>query len=213
MGVETSESVEDPDISPQVWYSSSPIGERTVVGYAGTLGHSNSLTTLMKCVADLALNDQIHFVILGDGDLRDELVSSHGHLPNITFIPKVAKNQVQHYLRQFDLLYFGVKKSPRWQYGQSLNKIVDYMMAGKPIIASYSGFPSMINEAHCGTFVPAEDPVALRLEIERFSAMPPAVRAEIGSKGRNWLLRNRSYEKLAKDYLQILFPTETTLEK
>ncbi len=34
-----------------------------------------------------------------------------------------------------------------------MNKVVEYMLAGKPIIASYTGYPSMINEAECGYFV------------------------------------------------------------
>ena len=34
-----------------------------------------------------------------------------------------------------------------------MNKIVDYMYSGKPIIATYDGFESMINEANCGEFI------------------------------------------------------------
>ena len=43
-----------------------------------------------------------------------------------------------------------LQKSKVWDYGQSMNKIVDYMMAGKPVVASYSGYPSMLNEAGSG---------------------------------------------------------------
>jgi glycosyltransferase involved in cell wall biosynthesis len=94
----------------------------------------------------------------------------------------------------------------RWEFGMSLNKLVDYMLAAKPVIASYDGFRSMINEADCGTFVPAGSVEALTAEIERYAAMSPAERDQIGQRGRQWLLKNRTYEALAANYLDILFP-------
>jgi glycosyltransferase involved in cell wall biosynthesis len=94
-----------------------------------------------------------------------------------------------------------------WQFGQSLNKIIDYMVAGKPIVASYTGYPSMINEANCGTYVPAGDVLALKREIERYASMSQSDLAEIGSRGKSWILENRSYQRIAKNYLEILFPS------
>jgi glycosyltransferase involved in cell wall biosynthesis len=85
-----------------------------------------------------------------------------------------------------------------------LNKVIDYMIAGKPIIASYSGYPSMINEAQCGVFVPAEDMAALRHAIYEYQKMPKEQLQAIGARGREWLLNNRSYGKLAQDYLEVL---------
>ena len=61
----------------------------------------------------------------------------------------------------------------------------------------------MINEAGSGTFVPAGDVGALRVEIERYAEMPAGTRAAMGAAGRGWLLRNRRYETLAEQYLQI----------
>jgi glycosyltransferase involved in cell wall biosynthesis len=91
-----------------------------------------------------------------------------------------------------------------WQYGQSLNKVIDYMMAGKPVVASYTGFPSMINEANCGTYVPAGDVAALKDEIARYARMETQERLLIGARGKAWLIENRSYDKLAKEYLGII---------
>ncbi len=80
------------------------------------------------------------------------------------------------------------------------------MLSGKPIVASYTGFTSMINEADCGSFIPAGNVNALQNEIERYVNMSPAERTSIGERGRKWILANRSYAKLAKDYLSIMFP-------
>jgi hypothetical protein len=62
----------------------------------------------------------------------------------------------------------------------------------------------MINEANCGSFLPAGDKTALQNEIIRFSNMEQSEREEIGMRGRAWVLQNRSYEKLAHQYLGIL---------
>ena len=37
-----------------------------------------------------------------------------------------------------------------WNYGWTPNKLIDYMISERPIIAAYDGYRSMINEAECG---------------------------------------------------------------
>jgi glycosyltransferase involved in cell wall biosynthesis len=78
------------------------------------------------------------------------------------------------------------------------------MMAGKPVVASYTGYPSMINEANCGTYVLAGDVSALKQEVTRYAHMDSKERQLIGARGKAWLLENRSYPKLAKEYLRIM---------
>jgi hypothetical protein len=66
----------------------------------------------------------------------------------------------------------------------------------------------MINEANCGSYVPAGDVLSLKNEIERYASMSQAALAEIGLRGKSWILNHRSYQKLAKNYLEILFPNK-----
>ena len=113
---------------------------------------------------------------------------------------------VKYVLEVADLLYFSVHRSKVWRYGMSLNKSVDYMMAARPIVGSYTGYPTMIEDSGAGTVVPAGDVDALVEEILRYRAMPEAERAEIGARGRGWLIANRPYSKLADDYLAIALP-------
>ena len=80
------------------------------------------------------------------------------------------------------------------------------MLSGKPIVASYTGYPSMINEAECGTYVPAGDVAALRSEVLRYSLLPESERNVMGARGRDWILAHRNYAELAREYLAILFP-------
>ena len=177
-----------------------------VVAYAGTVGITNALDTLLDCAESLSDNPAIHFLVVGDGDLREHYQTKYGHLSNLTFAPKVPKRMVQSVLAKCDLLYFAVHVSAVWRFGQSLNKVIDYMLAGKPIVASYTGYSSMINEAGCGTYVPAGDLSKLRVEIARYRELSNSERNAVGAKGRNWILEHRNFQALARDYLAILFP-------
>lgn len=180
-----------------------------VVAHVGSIGITNALDPFLQCARAMKDDKTVHFMLVGDGDLRERYVAECADLPNVTFAPRVQKEMVQDVLSHCDLVYFSTFDSEVWRYGQSLNKVIDYMYSGKPIVASYSGYPSMINEAGCGTFVPAGDVDALRREIARYASMDADQRETIGARGRAWLLQHRSYHKLARDYHAILFPPST----
>lgn len=176
------------------------------VAYAGSIGISSAMDVFFECVEAMQEDQGIHFVVLGDGQLCQSYMHRYCVLPNLTFARRLPKAQVHDFLSRCDLLYLSVHDSKVCDYGQSLNKLIDYMLAAKPIVASYSGYPSMIDEAGCGTFVPAGDSAALRDEVRRYAGMPSENRAAIGERGRAWLLANRDYKVLAEDYLRVLLP-------
>jgi len=176
-----------------------------IVAHAGTIGITNALDTFFECAHIMVDIEDIHFLMIGDGDLKQHYESLYSILPNLTFAPKVQKQMVQSVLSKCNLLFFSVHNSEVWRYGQSLNKVIDYMFAGKPIVASYTGYHSMINEAKCGSFVPANDVVALKNEIIRYHEMSEAELTEIGIRGKEWIILNRNYKKLASDYLSLIF--------
>lgn len=175
-----------------------------IVGHVGSIGATNALDTFFEAAQLLSNKSSIQFLIVGDGDLRSSYEAKYGYLKNLTFAPKVSKSAVPTILRACDLLYFSVHPSRVWDYGQSLNKVIDYMAAGKPVVASYGGFPSMISEAKCGEFVPPSDRASLVASIERFAAMTEDERCKIGARGHKWLIENRQYSLLAEQYETIL---------
>jgi glycosyltransferase involved in cell wall biosynthesis len=174
-----------------------------IIGYTGSIGLTNALDPIIKCSEILKDDPDIHFLLVGDGDMLNKYTKEVKELRNITFAPKVRKLQVQSILSHCDVLYFSVKNSKVWRYGLSLNKLIDYMFAGKPIIASYSGYPSMVNEAECGSFVPAGDVSALINTLYTYKELANNQLESIGKKGKEWLLLNRSYKKIALDYSKL----------
>jgi glycosyltransferase involved in cell wall biosynthesis len=176
------------------------------VVHAGTIGITNALEVFFETAELLTKNNKIEFIVAGDGPLRNFYMNKYGHLPNLKFAPKVNKNQVQPLLAYCDVVYFSVYPSKVWEYGQSLNKVVDYLLSGKMVVASYYGFPSMINEAECGSYVPAGDVNALMDKLVELEKLDKTVRDRMGMNGKHWLLENRHYSKLSSEFSRIIFP-------
>ncbi|HCT6425874.1 TPA: glycosyltransferase, partial [Citrobacter freundii] len=152
------------------------------VVYAGTIGITNALDTLFEAAEKLVDNENIHFVILGEGALKSAYMKRYAHCNNISFMPRVSRLMVQSVLKHADALYLSAFDSKVWQYGQSLNKIIDYMVAARPIIASYSGYQSMINEAESGFFVPSENANAVVEKIHLLNDMSKQDRDAMGER-------------------------------
>lgn len=202
------EMIENADEADGEWIDRHLPRNRFIVCHAGTIGTTNALETVLECAA-LMRDAPVHFLFVGEGDLRARYIEQTRDLPNVSFTGPVPKAQVQAVVERCDIAYFSTFPSPVWRYGMSLNKVIDYMLAERPILGSYSGYPTMIDDAECGTTVPAGDVVALRAEILRYMHMTPAERSEIGRRGRAWLLQHRTYSKLADDYLAILQPDDS----
>jgi glycosyltransferase involved in cell wall biosynthesis len=202
------DALREPMPLPEDWREKHLPDGKFVVCHAGTIGITNALDTLFECARRMRAYEGVHFMIVGEGGLRQRYEAECADLPNVTFTGPVPKQMVKSVLEEADLLYFSVHRSRVWQYGMSLNKAVDYMMAAKPIVGSYTGYPTMIEDAGAGSEVPAGDVDALIAEILRYRDMSPQDRAAIGARGRDWLVRNRPYEKLAKEYLDIALPAD-----
>jgi glycosyltransferase involved in cell wall biosynthesis len=175
-----------------------------VVTHAGSIGIDNALDTLLTAARLLKDEDGIAFFIVGTGDLAADYKASCADLPRVVFSNPVPNRYVQPVLRRSTALYFAAHPTAVFDYGQSLNKLIDYMYSGRPVLGSYSGLPSMIDEAACGDLVPAGDVQALVRAIRDWAERPSAELDSMGARGRAWVLSNRSYDRLADDYLALL---------
>ena len=74
------------------------------------------------------------------------------------------------------------------------------MIASKPIICYYEGYQSIINEAKCGDFVEFGNTEALRRTLAKYTKLNANEIHEIGKRGKDFLLKNRTFSQLAIDY-------------
>lgn len=174
------------------------------VVYAGSIGRANALHRLLRVAEKFSEADGVAFEFFGKGDFLEEFQKKYAHKQTINFHGALKRSALLETLRTADVVFLAAEDSEIWKYGQSLHKVVEYMALGRPIIAAYGGFPSMIDEADCGVFVRPDDEDGLREQILEFQAMTSSERDAIGSRGRDWILKHRTYAKLAENYLKIL---------
>lgn len=176
----------------------------TIVGYFGSMGRTNSVDVLLEAAFKIGPDQNLEFHFWGGGDLLKSYQQEHQGQSHIFLHGHLEREQLFEEVRKAHLLLLATDGSALWKYGQSLNKLVEYMMMGRPVIASYSGYPSMINEAGSGVFVDVCDSGSLMQTLLEFGLLPKEELERLGRKGREWILSHRSYAQLSKEYLEIL---------
>ncbi|MFC5547656.1 glycosyltransferase family 4 protein [Massilia aerilata] len=173
-----------------------------VVGYAGTHGISNALETLLEAAARLR-GQPVAFVLVGGGPDKPALLRQAIELglENVHFFEPVPKAQVPALLARFDLAYIGWRRQPLYRFGISPNKLIDYMMAARPILHAVEAGNDPVAEAGCGLTVPPEHPQAVADGILNLLAMGAECRAVLGQRGRRFALANHTYPVLGRRFL------------
>lgn len=177
--------------------SSSDEKEIFVVTYAGTIGEVNLVEELCIC-ADILKKHNIEFHIYGRGPLESMLKKKYDHLDKLNFLGVVPKSEIGNKLMEADLLINMGADKKVYDYGVSPNKWMDYMHAARPILVTYNGYKSIINEANCGWFIPANKPELMADKILAISKMDKAYLSKIGLNGREYLIKHHDYKVLAE---------------
>lgn len=173
-----------------------------VVGYAGTHGLSNALGTLLEAASRLK-DRPVSFVLVGSGPDKPALLrhALELGLDKVHFFDPVRKAQVPALLRRFDLAYIGWKRQPLYRFGISPNKLIDYMMAARPVLHAVEAGNDPVAEAGCGLTVAPEDPQAVADGILSLLALGADRRATLGRRGRAYALANHTYPVLGQRFL------------
>jgi glycosyltransferase involved in cell wall biosynthesis len=181
-----------------------PTDGSIIIGYAGSMGNTNALENFIQAIEALQTDTKLYFVLVGQGDCKESYQNRLKHCKNVTIGPRIEQSEIPYFLSKCDILYLSTRNSKIWEYGQSMNKLVDYMMAGKPVVASYAGYPSMLNEAGSGIFVDPDSAEAIIQGIQKYASLDSPVRVEIGKKGKEWIQSNYNNSTICKRYLDEL---------
>lgn len=193
------------DISDAI--SSEKQSGKFVVGYTGSHGRPNSLDALLDAAAARHLSTKdFAFFLVGDGHeklrLRQRVVNEK--LANVWMFDPIPKRQIPFLLSQFDAVYLGAPRSPLYRFGIASNKLLDYMMAGTPVVYAIEAGNDPVAEAGCGISVPAEDGTAIADAFSVLSELSIQERREMGARGREHAQQHYAYPQLAKKFLHIL---------
>jgi glycosyltransferase involved in cell wall biosynthesis len=173
---------------------------KMLVGYAGGMGDANALNFLIEAANQLP---HIAFVLIGDGPNKENLVMqvAQNNLNNVFLFAPIVKKQVKSFLELMDVLYIGWNKLSIYRFGISPNKLFDYMLAAKPIIHSISAGNDLVQEAHCGISVPAQDVNSIAHAIKQIENHTPQELKRLGTNGLNYVLKYHDYSLLAHKFL------------
>ncbi|WP_457611474.1 glycosyltransferase family 4 protein [Lutibacter sp.] len=174
-----------------------------IVGYTGTMGMANALEYLIEASIEMKNNSDIHFVLVGDGYLKDKLMRLTCDNSNITFINKISKNQVQNVLKMFDLCFIGRNNTKLFDYGVASNKYFDYMLAKKPILESSNRIKSPAELSDCGLIVQPESSNAIIEGIYKLKSMSKEQLNNMGEKGFIYVKKYHNFEYLSFKYLKL----------
>jgi glycosyltransferase involved in cell wall biosynthesis len=182
------------------------IGNRFVVMFAGNLGLMQGLDNLILAAAKLSSYEEILFVLVGDGVDRNRLrsMASESGLQNLQFLEKQPMSEMHAHLSSADLLLVLLRDS---SLSECIipTKTFAYMAVGKPILAAAGkACADMIRDARAGVAVMADDPDALANGVLEVYRMSEASRKTMGERGRSYLLRHFSKEKVIEAYEELL---------
>jgi len=91
-----------------------------------------------------------------------------------------------------------------FRFGISPNKLMDYMMAGRPIIQAIEAGNDMVAESECGLSVPPEEPQAIAEATLHLLALSASEREAMGRKGHEYVMAHHDYRVLAQQFLEAI---------
>ncbi|NHB96458.1 glycosyltransferase family 4 protein [Photorhabdus stackebrandtii] len=178
---------------------------KTIVGYAGSLGKPNAMNYLIDA-AKLLEKQNFHFLLVGSGLEKENLVKQANllNLRNITFSDPIPKTQIPALLSLFDIAYIGWHKKSIYRFGISPNKLIDYMMAGCIVLHSVEAGNNIVADANCGLSIPPESPQAIANGLLKLNKLSREKKIELKNNGKKYASKNHTYNILSKKFLKAM---------
>jgi glycosyltransferase involved in cell wall biosynthesis len=183
-----------------------------LVGYAGGHGLSNALGQIINAAA-LLKGEKVRFILVGKGPEKERLIAEAKRrgVNNVLFLPPIAKPSVPTFLAEMDILYLGWTRNPLYRFGICPNKLMDYMMAAKPIVHAVEAANDLVADSQCGISIMPEDPEAIAEAIKHMMALTAEEKKAMGQRGQDYVLHHHDYKLLAKYFLECLESNEKSI--
>jgi colanic acid biosynthesis glycosyl transferase WcaI len=175
--------------------------------YAGNVGHSQDLENVLACAERFEDQDDVTFVVVGNGSRRPYLEDLAGamELSNVRFIPFQPREDVPKIYAAADVCLVPLKENIALDSVPS--KAYTIMASGRPIVASVdrgSDAWNLVEQAECGVCVEPEDPQALAQAIRRLYDNPD-LRERLGRNGREHVVAHYTPKAVARRYDELLW--------
>ena len=172
--------------------------------FGGVIGMAQELEFLLELAGACRDRDDVAFVVIGEGNRKPALreVAERMQLHNVHFKDRVGPADFGRLLRQADAGLINLDR--RFTIPNYPSKVLDYMEAGLPVLASLDGatdFGRMLDESGAGLWSLTGDLPAYRRNLDRLAG-DASLRQEMGRRGRAYLERHftveRAYESIVR---------------
>jgi colanic acid biosynthesis glycosyl transferase WcaI len=160
---------------------------KTIVMYAGNVGLSQSLDIVLDAAAALAYDDDLAFVINGQGAQRSSLEARARGMTNVRFIDMQPQERLDEVLAAADVHLVPLKRG--LAAASVPSKVYSILAAARPFVASVdtgTEIARLCGSSGAGIAVPPEDAEALTKAI-RALVEQPADAERMGRAGRNFV--------------------------
>ena len=196
-----------PMMRDNVWRREHGIGaEKFVVLYAGTIGVVSGASIVADTAALVRDHEDILFLFVGEGEEKAhvEARARKMRLTNMMFLPFQPRERLCEVQASADVSLVTLAKGRGRTSVPS--KVVGYMAAGRPVIASVdqdSDTAAEVISSGCGLIVAPEDPVALAEAILGLSKEPRHL-STLGRNARKWFLEHFSAHENLRRFDELL---------
>jgi colanic acid biosynthesis glycosyl transferase WcaI len=182
------------------------LDDRFVVLFAGNVGLSQGLDSVLEAARLLSDEPDILFLVVGNGVAKPGLVKQVEEmgLENVRFLPFQPHEAVPELYAASDLCLVPLRRGITRDSVPS--KVYTIMGAGKPLVAAVdegSDTWQFVQEVRCGLTVPPEEPEALAQAILALYQDRAWGRA-LGAKGRERVEQDFTPQAAARKYAELL---------
>jgi colanic acid biosynthesis glycosyl transferase WcaI len=172
--------------------------------YAGNVGLSQSLDLILDAARALATNEDVCFVINGQGSARPALEAAARSLRNVYFVGMQPSERLPELLSAADVHVVPLKKG----LGSTSvpSKTYSILASGRPLIASVdqaSEVARLVERSGGGVIVPPQDSAAFVAAVEKLVA-DEQLRSDMGAAGRRYVEGQASPAVIAEAYEKLI---------
>ncbi|MCX7768652.1 MAG: glycosyltransferase family 4 protein [Flavobacteriales bacterium] len=170
--------------------------------YLGALGRVNGLDILIRGfkILEEKYPGQFFLEIYGFGPEKKDLLALVERLEvhSVSFHDPVSKNKLHEVMGKADAFIYVALDLPLYKYGISLNKLNDYLSAGRPVISIANTRNNVVEESKCGVVMREISPESVAHATEQlFFHHTAQERQEMGANGKNYVKEHFDISKLA----------------
>ena len=132
----------------------------------------------------------------------------------MVFADPVPKNDIYAVLKGADAFFIGTLHTGLYDAGMSMNKLMDYLAVGRPIVLACDAEQNPVSASRSGLVVPADRPDQLAEAFVHLATMNPPELIAMGERGRLYARQHLSIEHLADLWESVLrgLPSKTDAE-